>query len=88
MHNPEYIFENGMNKVIWDFDIQTDHLISVNNNNKKNKKQTKNKTKKTRKKEPVEREINTFFFDFSILFWGLCHPHSPQSKIKSKRKEL
>ena len=26
MHNPESVLENEMHKLLWDFDIQTDHL--------------------------------------------------------------
>ena len=29
MHNPESILENGTHKILWDFEIQTDHLISA-----------------------------------------------------------
>ena len=29
MHNPEYVLENDMHRFRWDFDIQTDHLISA-----------------------------------------------------------
>ena len=29
MHNPESVLENETHKLIWDFDIQTDHLISA-----------------------------------------------------------
>ena len=29
MHNPESVLENEMHKVLWDFEIQTDHLISA-----------------------------------------------------------
>ena len=28
MHKPESILENEMHKILWDFEIQTDHLIS------------------------------------------------------------
>ena len=43
MHNPESVRENEMYKLLWDLEIQTDHLISVrrpdlvivNNNNNK-----------------------------------------------------
>ena len=28
MYNPESILENKMHKLLWDFEIQTDHLIS------------------------------------------------------------
>ena len=27
MHNPEPVLENDTHKLLWDFDIQTDHLI-------------------------------------------------------------
>ena len=29
MHNPESILENEMYQILWDFEIQTDHLIST-----------------------------------------------------------
>ena len=29
MHNPESVLENGRHKILWDFDILTDHLISA-----------------------------------------------------------
>ena len=29
MHNPESVLENEMQKILWDFKIQTDHLISA-----------------------------------------------------------
>ena len=29
MHNPAAVLENGTHKLLWDFDIQTDHLISA-----------------------------------------------------------
>ena len=29
MHNPASILENDTHKLLWDFDIQTDHLISA-----------------------------------------------------------
>ena len=31
MHNPAAILENGTLKLRWDFDLQTDHLISAEN---------------------------------------------------------
>ena len=44
MHNPAHVLENDTHKLLWDFDIQTDHLISTRRpdliiiNNKKRKK--------------------------------------------------
>ena len=29
MHNPESVLENGTHKLLWDFEIQTDRLMSV-----------------------------------------------------------
>ena len=29
MHNPASVLENDTHKLLWDFDIHTDHLISV-----------------------------------------------------------
>ena len=29
MHNPAPVLENGTHKLLWDFDVQTDHLISA-----------------------------------------------------------
>ena len=29
MHKLEYILENDTHKILWDFEIQTDHLIST-----------------------------------------------------------
>ena len=45
MHNPAPVIENDTHKLLLDFNIQTDHLISarrpdliiINNNNKKKK---------------------------------------------------
>ena len=46
MHNPASVLENDTHKLLWDFDIQTDHLISVRRPdliiiNKKEKKKRK-----------------------------------------------
>ena len=47
MHNPTSVLENNTHKLLWDFDILTDHLISARRqdliiiNNKKKKKKEK-----------------------------------------------
>ena len=49
MHNPAFILENDTHKLLLDFDIQTDRLISarrpdliiINNNNKKKRELAK-----------------------------------------------
>ena len=46
MHNPAPVLENDTHKLLWNFDVQTDHLISarrldliiINNNNNKKKR--------------------------------------------------
>ena len=46
MHKPEFVLENEMHKILWNFEIQTDHLIQdrrsdlevINKNKKKDKK--------------------------------------------------
>ena len=45
MHNPAHVLENATHKLLWDFNIQTDHLIPVRRPdliiiNKKKKKRT------------------------------------------------
>ena len=46
MHNPAPVLENNTHKLLWDFEIHTDHLISVRRpdliiiNNKNEKKRT------------------------------------------------
>ena len=53
MHNPESVLENEMHNLLWDFEIQTDHLISTRRpdqvivNKKKQKKKTKKKRERT-----------------------------------------
>ena len=48
MHNPAPVLENDTHKLLWDFNIQTDHLISARRpdliiiNNKKKKKKKEN----------------------------------------------
>ena len=49
MHNPAPVLENDADKLLWDFDKQTDHLISARrpdliiiNKKKKKKKKKKN----------------------------------------------
>ena len=49
MHKPESVLENNTHKLLWDFDIQTDHQISarkpdliiISNKKKKKKKNCK-----------------------------------------------
>ena len=50
MHNPESVIENKMNKFLWDFEIQTDYLISARRPDLvivKKKKKKKKKKKRT-----------------------------------------
>ena len=53
MHNPESVQENEMHKFLWDFKIQTDHLILARRQDLVIVKKKKKKKKK-KKREPVE----------------------------------
>ena len=52
IHKPESVLENETHKLLLDFDIQTDHLISAKRPNFMiiNKKEKKEEEKKKRKK--------------------------------------
>ena len=70
MHNPAPVLENDTHKLLWDFGIQTDHLISARRPdlmiiNKKKKK----KRKKKKKEENLQN-------------CGLCCPGWPQNKTE------
>ena len=56
MRNPESVLENETHKILWDFEIQTDHLISSRRADLEivNKKRKKKEEKKKRKREPIE----------------------------------
>ena len=76
MHKPESVLENETHKILWDFEIQTDHLIPTRKPdlvqiNKKKKKE------KERKKERKKDTPST----------GFCHFGWPQSGNKRKRKD-
>ena len=47
MHNPESFLENEIHKLLWDFEIQTDHLISA----RRQDLDTVKKKKKEKKKD-------------------------------------
>ena len=42
MHNPAPVLENDSHKLIWDFNIQTDHLIRPHNNQQNKKENLQN----------------------------------------------
>ena len=53
MHQPESVLENETQKILWDFEIQTDHLIPVRRpdrmTDEKKKWTSRGKKKKTKK---------------------------------------
>ena len=73
MHSLKFFLENEMHKVLLDFEIQTDHLISA----RRPDLILVNKKKKKKKKKKKENLPNC----------GLCCPGLPQSKIERKWKE-
>ena len=52
MHNLESVLENETHKVLWNFEIQTEHLISAWQPDFVKKK--KKKKRKGKKREPAE----------------------------------
>ena len=85
MHNPESFFENVTHKRLWDFDNQTDHLISARRPDlvviKKKKKKWKKKKKKKKENERKKKKREL------VELWNLLCQLTPQSKIERKRKE-
>ena len=65
MHNPAPILENDTHKLLWDFNIQTDHLIPA-------RRPDLIKKKKKKKKEKKEKE--------KLQNCRLCCPGEPQNK--------
>ena len=59
-HNPESVLENEISKILWDIEIQADHLISAKRPDlvivKKKKTINKSKKKKQQKKQNKTRE--------------------------------
>ena len=51
MHNPESVREIETHKILWDFEIQTERLISAG---RPDLVTVNNKKKKKKKREPVE----------------------------------
>ena len=72
MHNPAPVLKNDTHKLLWDFDIHTDHLISAR---KPDLIIIKKKKKKEKKKED------------SLQKCRLCCPGWPQNKTERMWKE-
>ena len=58
MHNPAHVLENNTHKLLWDFDIHTDHRISA--------RRPDLKKKKKKKKKKVKKKINCKIVDFAV----------------------
>ena len=56
MHNPESVLGNETHKSLWDFEIQSDNLISIRPSDCQQKKKSKKKKKKRKKKEKRKRK--------------------------------
>ena len=71
MQNPESVLENETYKLLWDFEIQMDHLISVRRPYlvivKKDKKEKKRKEKRTCQIVNLFRLIKTMKHESDIL---------------------
>ena len=73
MHNPESVLENEVHKVLWDYEIQTDHLISARQPDQVIVNKKRKKKKKKKKKKEGNRPNSEFY----------CRERL-QSKIKRK----
>ena len=71
MHSPTSVLENETQKLLWDFEIQTDYLISV---------RRPDLVRVNKKKKKVKNKEN-------LPSYGPCCLGRPQSKIESKRKK-
>ena len=61
MHNPAAVLENDTHKLLWDFDIQTDHLISARRPDliEINKKKKKKKKRELAKLSTLQYRLTT-----------------------------
>ena len=63
MHNPESVLENETHKILYDFEIQTDYLISARRPNlmivnKKRKKKKEKEKRRTYFAIPADHQVN------------------------------
>ena len=80
MHNPIFLQENDSYKLIWDFDIQTDHLISarrpyliiINNKDKRTCKIVDFAVPADHRVKLKESEKKDKYLDFGEGFWRNC----------------
>ena len=74
MHNPASVLENDTHKLLWDFDIQTNHLISARRPELIITKKKKKKKKKKQKKRSYK------IMDFAV-------PADRRVKLKESEKK-
>ena len=71
MHNPAPVLENDTHKLLWDFDIQTDHLTSA----RRLDFIIINKKKKKKKKENLQ----------NCRFWCSSWPQNKTERMSKER---
>ena len=71
MHSPAPVLENDSQKLLWDFNIKTDHLIPVRRPDLIIINKKKKKKKKRKKKENLQN-------------CRICCPSGPQNKSEEK----
>ena len=84
MHHPKPILENKMHKLLWDFQVQTDHLILARRPDiviakKKKKKKKRKEKKKKRKKKKKKKNRTCWKVDFVV-------PADHRVKLKESEK--
>ena len=83
MLNLAPVLENEIHKLLWDFNIQTDPLISTTrpyNNQQKNKTKKPQKTKKQNKNQTKTKQVNLQNSGLYCTGWA-------QNKTERKWKE-
>ena len=63
MHNPEFVLENKTQRIQWDFEIQTNHLISAR---RPNLVKVRKKKKKKKRGKKWERERICWIVEFAV----------------------
>ena len=80
IHNPEFVLNNEMLKILWDFEIKTDHLISARRPNLGIIKKKKKRKKKEKKRE--------FAVWWTLLSWLTLEKNWKKDKYLELASEL
>ena len=88
MHNPESVLENETHKILWDFEIQTNYLISARQPGKKKKNKKKKKKKNKKKKKQNIRTYRKGDFAVPAEHWAKLKESKKRDKYLVLAREL